>query len=219
MYKRTMALLKKDILLELRQQHTFYGLLMYIASTVFVLYLSLPESPDAEVWNSLFWIIQLFVCVTTVAKSFLQENRGRMLYFYSITSPVEFIIAKLIFNMLLMFLMSMVSLGLFYMFLENPVQDALRFTGIVILGGISLSLVFTLMSAIAAKAQQNAALIAILGFPVILPQLLLLMKLSKAGFAEVFRDGAVFQLAAFIILLDILVVVLAGILFPYLWKD
>lgn len=219
MYKRTMALLKKDILLELRQQHTFYGLLLYIASTVFVLYLSLPESPDAEVWNSLFWVIQLFVCVTTVAKSFLQENRGRMLYFYSIASPVEFIIAKLIFNMILMLLMSMVSLGLFYMFLENPVQDALRFTGIVILGGVSLSLVFTLMSAIAAKAQQNAALIAILGFPVILPQLLLLMKLSKAGFAEVFRDGAVLQLAGLIILLDILVVVLAGILFPYLWKD
>lgn len=214
-----MALLKKDVLLELRQQHTFYGLLLYIASTVFVLYLSLPESPDAEVWNSLFWVIQLFVCVTTVAKSFLQENRGRMLYFYSIASPVEFIIAKLIFNMILMLLMSMVSLGLFYMFLENPVQDALRFTGIVILGGVSLSLVFTLMSAIAAKAQQNAALIAILGFPVILPQLLLLMKLSKAGFAEVFRDGAVFQLAGLIILLDILVVVLAGILFPYLWKD
>ena len=214
-----MALLKKDVLLELRQQHTFYGLLLYIASTVFVLYLSLPESPDAEVWNSLFWVIQLFVCVTTVAKSFLQENRGRMLYFYSIASPVEFIIAKLIFNMILMLLMSMVSLGLFYMFLENPVQDALRFTGIVILGGVSLSLVFTLMSAIAAKAQQNAALIAILGFPVILPQLLLLMKLSKAGFAEVFRDGAVLQLAGLIILLDILVVVLAGILFPYLWKD
>lgn len=219
MYRRTIALLKKDILLELRQQHTFYGLLLYIASTVFVLYLSLPETPNAEVWNSLFWVIQLFVCVTTVAKSFLQENRGRMLYFYSITSPVEFIIAKLVFNMLLMLLMSMVSLGLFYMFLENPVQDALRFTGIVILGGVSLSLVFTLMSAIAAKAQQNAALIAILGFPVILPQLLLLMKLSKAGFAEVFRDGAVFQLAAFIILLDVLVIVLAGILFPYLWKD
>ena len=219
MYKRTIALLKKDILLELRQQHTFYGLLLYIASTVFVLYLSLPQSPDAEIWNSLFWVIQLFVCVTTVAKSFLQESRGRMLYFYSITSPVEFILAKLIFNMLLMLLMSMVSLGLFYMFLENPVQDALRFTGIVILGGVSLSLVFTLMSAIAAKAQQNAALIAILGFPVILPQLLLLMKLSKAGFAEVFREGAVFQLAAFIVLLDVLVVVLAGILFPYLWKD
>jgi len=219
MYNRTIALLKKDILLEFRQQHTFYGILLYIASTVFVLYLSLPESPDAEVWNSLFWVIQLFVCVTTVAKSFLQENRGRMLYFYSITSPLEFILAKLLFNVLLMFLMSMVSMLLFFMFLENPVIDGLRFTGIVILGGTSLSLVFTLMSAIAAKAQQNAALIAILGFPVILPQLLLLMRLSKTGFAEVFRESAILQLAGLIGLMDLLVIVLAGILFPYLWKD
>ena len=219
MISRITALLKKDLLLELRQQHTFYGILLYIASTIFVLYLSLPESPDANVWNSLFWVIQLFVCVNTVAKSFLQENRGRMLYFYSITSPVEFILAKLFFNIILMLIMSMVSLLLFFIFLDNPVTDSLRFTGIVLLGGTSISLVFTLMSAIAAKAQQNAALIAILGFPVILPQLLLLMRLSKAAFSEVFRAGAVLQLGGLTGLLDLLVIILAIILFPYLWKD
>ncbi|HPH84536.1 MAG TPA: heme exporter protein CcmB [Ferruginibacter sp.] len=219
MYHRIFALLRKDILLELRQQHTFYGILLYIASTIFVLYLSMPDSPESNTWNSLFWVIQLFVCVNTVAKSFLQENKGRMLYFYSIASPVEFIIAKLIFNVILMLMMSLVSLVLFFIFLDNPVSDSLRFVGIVLLGGTSISLVFTLMSAIAAKAQQNAALIAILGFPVILPQLLLLMRLSKSAFSEVFRDGAVFQLAGLTGLMDLLVIVLAVILFPYLWKD
>lgn len=219
MYHRILALLKKDILLELRQQHTFYGILLYIASTIFVLYLSMPDSPESNTWNSLFWVIQLFVCVNTVAKSFLQENKGRMLYFYSIASPVEFIIGKLIFNVILMLMMSLVSLVLFFIFLDNPVSDSLRFVGIVLLGGTSISLVFTLMSAIAAKAQQNAALIAILGFPVILPQLLLLMRLSKSAFSEVFRDGAVLQLAGLTGLMDLLVIVLAVILFPYLWKD
>lgn len=142
-----------------------------------------------------------------------------MLYFYSITSPAEFILAKLVFNIILMLIMSLVSLVLFFSFLDNPVTDTLRFTGIVLLGGTSISLVFTLMSAIAAKAQQNAALIAILGFPVILPQLLLLMRLSKAAFSEVFRDGAVLQLSGLIGLMDLLVLVMAVILFPYLWKD
>lgn len=219
MNSRIIALLKKDITLELRQKHTFYGILLYIASTIFVLYLSMPDSPESNVWNSLFWVIQLFVCVNTVAKSFLQENRGRMLYFYSITSPIEFILSKLIFNMILMLMMSFVSLLLFFMFLNNPVTDTFRFIGIVLLGGASISLVFTLMSAIAAKAQQNAALIAILGFPVILPQLLLLMRLSKSAFSEVFRDGAVWQLAGLIALIDLGVIVMAVILFPYLWKD
>jgi heme exporter protein B len=120
---------------------------------------------------------------------------------------------------ILMLLMSLVSLLLFSIFLSNPVSNILIFTGIVLLGGTGISLVFTLMSAIAAKAQQNAALIAILGFPVILPQLLLLMKLSKAAFAEVFREGAVLQLVGLTCLLDVLVIVMAMILFPYLWKD
>lgn len=218
MVKKISVLLLKDMLLEFRQKHTFYGVLLYIASTIFVLYLSVEE-PQANVWNGLFWTIQLFICVNAVAKSFLQESRGRMLYFYSVASPVEFIIAKMIYNLLLMMLMSLLSLLLFSIFLGNPVQNVLWFVGIVVLGGVSISIVFTLMSAIAAKAQQNAALIAILGFPVILPQLLLLMRLSRAAFAEVFREGAVLQLSLLILGLDVLVIAMAVILFPYLWKD
>ena len=219
MIKRIFGLLRKDFLLEFRQQHTFYGILLYIASTIFVLFLSLNNPLDANVWNGLFWVIQLFICVNAVAKSFLQESRGRLLYFYSIVSPVEFIIAKMVYNIVLMIMMSLISLLLFSVFLNNPVNNGLRFTGIVILGGASISIVFTLMSAIAAKAQQNAALVAILGFPVILPQLMLLMRLSKAAFGEVFREGAVLQLSGLIAGLDLLVIAMAVILFPYLWKD
>ncbi len=218
MTKIIFALLKKDLLLELRQQHSFYGILLYVASTIFVLKLSIND-PEAEVWNGLFWVIQLFVCVNAVAKSFLQESRGRMLYFYSISGAREFIIAKLIYNIILMLIMSLLSLGLFFVLLKNPLSNTLQFTGIVCLGGVSLSLVFTLLAAIAAKAQQNAALMAILGFPLIIPQLLLLIRLSKTAFGEVFREGALLQLSLLIVGLDIMVIALSIILFPFLWKD
>jgi heme exporter protein B len=217
--KQITALVKKDLLLELRQQHTFYGILLYIAATVYVLYLSLPDSPEAGIWNSIFWVIQLFVCVNTVAKSFLQENRGRMLYFYTISSPVSFIVAKLIYNMILMLVMSLVSIFLFFFFLDNPVYDSLLFIGIVLLGGTGLSLVFTLMSAIAAKANHNAALIAILGFPIILPQIMLMMRLSQSAFGSVFSGGAIWELTGLTLLLNALVVILSVILFPYIWKE
>ena len=218
MTKTIFALLKKDLLLELRQQHSFYGILLYVASTIFVLYLSI-NNPEGEVWNGLFWIIQLFVCVNAVAKSFLQESRGRMLYFYTISGAKAFIIAKLIYNIILMLLMSLLSLGLFFILLKNPLSNTLLFTGIVCLGGISLSLVFTLLAAIAAKAQQNAALMAIMGFPLIIPQLLLLIRLSKAAFGEVFRESALLQLSFLIVGLDIMVIALSIILFPFLCKD
>src|ERR1700750_928942 len=105
-------LLRKDFLLELRQQYTFYGILLYVAATVFVLYLSMGQ-PEGPVWKGLFWMIQLFICVNAVAKSFLQEGRGRLLYFYSIAGPRDFILSKLLFNALLMLLMSLVSMALF----------------------------------------------------------------------------------------------------------
>jgi heme exporter protein B len=214
-----LALIKKDILLEFRTRHAFYGLLLYMASTIFILYLSFPDSPDAATWKSLFWLIQLFICVNAVAKSFMQEGKGRMLYYYSVSHPRDYILAKIIFNILLMMTMSLISLGLMLFFLNNPVRDLGVFIGITLLGGTGISMVFTLMSAIAAKAQQNAALIAILGFPVLLPQLLLLNRLSSAAFAEVFRQGAVLQLTGIILLLDLLVILMAVILFPFLWKD
>ncbi|HEV8272782.1 MAG TPA: heme exporter protein CcmB [Chitinophagaceae bacterium] len=210
------TLIKKDLLLEVRQQYSFYGILLYIIATIFVLYMTIRE-PEAKVWNGLFWIIQLFICINAVAKSFLQETRGRMLYFYSIVNPRDFILAKLIFNSVLMLLMSFLSILLFSLFLGNPVQKALPFIGLVLLGGWSLSLVFTFLSAIAAKAQQNAAIMAILGFPIIIPQLMLLMQLANTVFSD--KTGIAFSTLLLIVALDILVVMLAVILFPFLWKD
>lgn len=191
-------------------------MLLYIGATIFVLFNALDE-PESKVWNGLFWVIQLFICINAVAKSFLQENRGRMLYFYSIASPVSFVLAKLLFNSLLMLVMSMLSLLLFIMFLGNPMQKAGQFIGLVLLGGWSLSLVFTFLAAIAAKAQQNAAIMAVLGFPIILPQLLLLMRLSNAAFAPLLTIPL--STVLLLIAMDILVVLLAVILFPFLWKD
>jgi heme exporter protein B len=203
-------------LLELRQQYSFYGILLYIGATVLVLQLAINE-PETKVWNALFWVIQLFVCINAVAKSFLQESRGRMLYFYSIASPGDYILSKLIFNSLLMLLMSLLSLLLFCLFLGNPLRSAIPFIGLAILGGWSLSLVFTFLAAIAAKAQQNAAIMAVLGFPLIIPQLLLLMRLSNATF-----DAAMniqWTIVLLLIALDGMVILLAYILFPFLWKD
>jgi len=210
------ALFKKDLLLEVRQQYSFYGILLYIIATVFVLFMAIQE-PEAKVWNGLFWVIQLFICINAVAKSFLQETRGRMLYFYSIVNPRDFVLAKIIFNSLLMLVMSLLSILLFSLLLNAPVKKWPQFIGLVMLGGWSLSLVFTFLSAIAAKAQQNAAIMAILGFPLIIPQLMLLMRLANTVFSDI--TAIPVSTLLLIIALDILVIFLSVILFPFLWKD
>ncbi|WP_315816877.1 heme exporter protein CcmB [Paraflavitalea speifideaquila] len=189
-----------------------------MASTIFVLYMAMGEGPEEKVWNGLFWMIQLFICINAVAKSFLAESRGRMLYFYTIAGARDFVLSKLIFNVILMVLMSLVSLLLFQLFMGNPVHNPFRFLGIVCLGGCSLSLVFTFLAAIAARAQQSAALMAIMGFPLIIPQVLLLMRISNTAFSDVIQAGLT-SLVLMLVGLDIMVIALAVILFPFLWKD
>ncbi len=216
--KQVFSLVKKDLLLEWRMQHTFYGILLYTASTIFVLYISLQE-PEATVWNGLFWITLLFMCVQTVAKSFLQESRGRLLYYQTLVSPSTFLMAKFLYNLSLMLLMSLITLILFSFFMGIRAVNMGQFIWITCLGGVSLTLLFTLLSAIAAKANQHAALMAILGFPLMIPQLLLLLRLSKAAFGEIYQDGVLLQLNVLLLSMDGLILLLSFILFPFLWKD
>ena len=58
---------------------------------------------------------------------------------------------------------------------------------------------------------------AVLGFPLIIPQLLLLMQLSNS----VFREGMSVHLESVLLLvaLDLMIILLSVILFPFLWKD
>lgn len=211
------TLVKKDILLEWRQQYAFYGILLYVVSTVFVIHLMM-DKPEEKTWNALFWVIQLFVSVNAIAKSFLQESRGRMMYFYNLVHPVHFIIAKLLYNLVLMCLMSIIVLVAFFIFLSNPLAHFGYFFGMVLLGGASLSLLFTMLAAIAAQANHNAALMAIMGFPIIMPVLMLLNNISRPAFTPVLQQG-VPKMFLMLAGMDVLTIALSLILFPFLWKD
>lgn len=217
-FRNTWILIRKDLKLELRMQQNLYGILVYAVSTIFILYLAAGQ-PEAIQWNALFWITQLFIVVNAVVKSFVGEPPGRFLYYHTLSKPTDYLYSKMALNLVYMVILSTLSMLLFRFLLGDPVVNPGLFWAISVLGGIGLSLVFTMLSAIAAKAQQQASLIAILGFPVIIPQLLLLIRLSKIAFGEIFREGAVWQLVGLLVGLDMLVVIMASVLFPYIWKD
>ncbi|WP_184548610.1 heme exporter protein CcmB [Mucilaginibacter sp. FT3.2] len=221
----TLHLLKKEILLEWRSKYAFNGVLLYVVSTVFVCYISFNQtaglngsSAYAVVWNVLFWIIMLFASVNAIAKSFMQESKSRLLYYYSIASPHAIILSKTIYNILLMTLISFLALLVYQLFFTKALGDPLFYFLAVLLGSISFSTVFTMISAIASKAGNNGTLMAILSFPVIIPVILVLIRLSKRAMDGIDRSisygdiGVLFAINAIVIATSLL-------LFPYLWRD
>lgn len=210
-------LLKKEILLEWRSKYAFNGILLYVISTVFVCYLSFKTTPPL-VWNALFWIILLFAAINAIAKSFIQESKGRLLYYYQIASPQAIIIAKIIYNILLMILMATIALVFYSVVFQNNVGDVPLYLVAVLLGAISFSTVFTMISAIAAKASNNGTLMAILSFPVIIPLLMLIIKLSKNAMDGLDRSVSLDEIGV-LCSINLIVIVISLLLFPYLWRD
>lgn len=203
--------------MEWRQKHTLFGVLLYVGATVFVVYM-MSGQPDARIWNALFWLTQLFVSVNSVAKSFLQEHPHRFRYYFTLVKPATFLLAKMVYSIALMFIMTLMTLGLYYIMLGWPLMQSGLFIVVSLAGGLSLSVVFTFLSAIAARAQQNSALMAILGFPLVTPVLMILSKLALTAISPVYMPGW-WGLATVLIGVDVLVVILGIILFPFLWQE
>ncbi len=210
--------IEKDFRLEWRQRSVLGGLVLYVVATVFICYLSMKQIVDLPTWNALFWIIQVFIAVNGIAKGFLQESRGRMLYYYTIADPRTVILAKIIYGLILMSVLSLFNLVVYSLFVGNPVQDMSMFAVAVLLGSLGFAAVTTMVAAIAAKAGNNPGLVSILGFPVLIPILMTTIRFSKAamdGLGWAVAGKFALMLAA----LNLLVIALAYLLFPYLWKD
>jgi len=219
--KEIWVLLQKEIQLEWRERYAINGLLLYIVSTVIICYLSFQlrqNQLNPITWNTLFWIILMFTAVNAVAKSFIQERQGRFLYYYTLVSPQGVILAKILYNSLLMLLIALLGFGFYSLILGNPVQDNVLFLGNILLGAIGFSTSLTMVSSIASKANNNTTLMAVLSFPVIIPMLLMLIKISKNAL-----DGLDWSASQdeFVILLAInaIVITISYLLFPYLWRS
>lgn len=218
MLKELIILIKKELQTEWKQKFSFSGILLYVASTVFVSYLSFKVIDNILVWNALFWIIMLFAATNAVAKSFMQESKGRLLYLYTIARPQNIILAKTIYNALLLTIIGIFNYLFFGILINDLVQNKFLFFLTIILGSMGFAIVLTMISAIASKTSNNGSLMAILGFPVLIPLLITLIRLSKNAL-----DGLDLSVSytyiTVLMAINVIVVILAYLLFPYLWRD
>ena len=215
--REIIELLKKDLLLEWRQKYAIGGILLYVISTVFIVFIVSVDIPKA-IWNILFWIICLFAWVNAIVKSFVQENGGRQLYYYQLAHPIAILLSKIIYNILLLFFLITLTYIAMTVVYESPVVKQTLFWLILLLGSIGFSITFTFVSAIAAKADNSATLMAILSFPVVIPVLGTLLGLSNNALGLMHKSNYTDEVLI-LLAIDGLLLGMAIILFPFLWKD
>ncbi len=214
-------LLKLEWQLDRRQKHAWGSMALYVVSTVYVCYQGVRHLSETPIWNALFWIILLFAAFNALGRSFQRENAGRQLYLYTLASPRSVVLARTIYNAITMAVLSLLSLAAYALFIGSaPLEGAQMgtFVLVVMAGGVGFALVLTLISALAARAGNGIGLMAILGFPIVLPMLLSVMKASKLALDGMGWD-VTGKYVIWLLLIDVITVVLAWLLFPYLWRD
>jgi heme exporter protein B len=215
------ALLKKELMLELRQKHALAGIAVYILSTVFVCFLAIEEIKELRVWGALLWITGLFTAFSAMQKTFNNEGRSVQIYLHTLTTPRKIILAKCIYNAGLIAVLNVFCLGLFALFLgQNVLQNADMFQLFlaVFVGSAGLGCSLSFMAAMAFRSGNNTGLISVIGFPIVIPQLVTLVRTTTLALQGVsFVENSL----QFVILSGLLItsLVLALVLFPYLWRD
>ncbi|MEZ4824751.1 MAG: heme exporter protein CcmB [Bacteroidia bacterium] len=221
MIREILYLLKKEIMLEWKQKYAFNGLVLYVLSMVMVISLAFVDNMAPETWNIIYWIILLFVAINAIARSFLSESQGQMMYLYNLAHPVAVILAKIVYNSFLLFLIAGITL-VFFQFLGGVhILTPLRLLGITFAGSAALSANLTLVSAIASRAENKTTLLAVLGFPLIVPLLLLLIRISRPAIEG--AGGMVGNVSGdslgMVGGITLALIIFSVILFPFVWKE
>jgi heme exporter protein B len=204
--------------LEWKRKSSIGSVLLYSFATIYTCYLAFKSLSHGPTWNALFWLINLFAAINTVAKSFMLDSRGKQLYHFSLFKAEVFLLGRMIYNILLMNVISFITLFFFLMLLGNPVQDLPSFIIVMILGSTCFGAILTLVSSMASKTKGNLGIMAVLSFPMLLPSLMTIIKASKNAL-DGLDPSVSYAYWLILIMLNIVVAALGFLLFPYLWRD
>jgi heme exporter protein B len=211
---RILSVLVYELRNEFRNRDSLSGIVVYALASIFITWLCFLQSPDAQAWTGLFWIILLFAATNASARSFIRESRGLQLFHFMLFRPGEIILAKSLFNFVLLSFLGMLNLICFLLMFGSPVDAYFDLCLLTLSGAFGLASVLTLVSSIVSKAHGNASLTAVLGFPLLFPMLLILVRSTLTVFNGTGSPDW-FVLMAF----DGLILTLSYILFPYLWRE
>lgn len=210
-------LVVKDLRIDWRTKYPLAGILLYITSLIITSYLSFTGFISPEVWNALFWLILLFISINAVAKSFSQEE-DRSLYYFYLIKPGHIIAAKLVYYFGYQLILVIVALVLFSLFLGFPGSQFWPFLLNLLLGSVGLSSAFTMISSIASKTNNHAVMMAILGFPVIIP--VLILSIANSRFLLLGGDLVdIYGNLVSLLSVNVIIIALSFILFPFTWKS
>ncbi len=221
MNSKSYAVFLKDFRSEMRTRYAINSLAMFVIVAISVILFSIGnERITGNLTAGLFWVVIFFSAMSGLARAFVaEEERGTSLTLKLISAPSTVFSGKLLFNIILVFMMNTV-IALLYsaLFQEFVIKNFPLFLVAFILGNIGLAVSSTTIAAIIAKAGSKGTLYPVLSFPILLPLILTSVNLTVFAMDGTTFADSKFELAI-VVSYDIIMLTAAYMLFDFIWKD
>lgn len=215
------AVFMKDWQSEIRTRYAINALAMFILVTISVLLFSIgQEKINPHLTGGLFWVAIFFSAMSGLSRAFVsEEERGTTLTLQLIAAPSTIYFGKLIFNLVLVFVMNIAIVILYYLLFESfIILNFSLFLLSMLFGSIGIAVSSTLIAAIISKANTKGTLYPVLSFPILLPLILTLLELTKFAMdGDAISDSTV-ELAV-LVCYDVIMATAGYMLFDFIWKD
>lgn len=218
--KRVIAVLRKDLLLEMRSRYAFNAVLAFVASSTMVVFFSLNTTLlTPELYSGLLWVIILFAAMASLSRSFVMETDRQtfdLLRLNSEGTPV--FVGKLIYNFSFTFIVSLLTALLFALLTSSFDSNFSALILILLLGSLGFSSVSTLMASLVSRSNNKGAIFSVLCLPLLLPLIIILSdatrQISSGAGISVLPE----PLSALVGYCGV-TITLSILLFEYVWTD
>jgi heme exporter protein B len=194
---------------------------MFIIVAISVILFSIgQEKIPQNLTGGLFWVVIFFSAMSGLARAFVsEEERGTSLTLQLIASPSTVFTGKLLFNLILVFIMNII-IALLYsaLFDEFVILNFSLFLLTFILSNIGLAVSSTIIAAIISKAGSKGTLYPVLSFPILLPLILTSVQLTSACMVGTTFEESSINLAV-LVCYDVIMLTASYMLFDFIWKD
>lgn len=217
---KSLAVFAKDVRLELRSRYALNAILMFGITTLAVVSFSLGQANlPSNLLAALFWIVMFFSAVSGLAQVFIREEEAGTSLALRLAAPADPVfIGKLLFNFVLLAVMTLIITPLFFIFTDAPTDGILSFLLVLVLGVLGLCGATTLVAAIIAKAAVKGALFAVLSFPVLVPLLLTVVRATQKVF-DGYAAGEILTELQFLTAFAVVMIVGSLLLFKFVWQE
>jgi len=217
------ALLRKELLVELRTLESVPGMSLFALSTFVVFHFALNRNTvDGDLAAGILWVTLLFAALLGVNRLFVADAEDGGFEGF-LLAPVErgaLLLAKELALLIYLVVLELVAVPAFVLLLAPPFAHALPDLLLVLaLGDIGVAVVGTLVAALAVRTRARDLLGPLLGLPLMVPIVIGGARASSPLFAATHAGSPAARWLATLALYDLIFGLIAYAVFDFLLED